>query len=171
MLTTFIGAISVAILGACIAFILRRTFGIEARWLIPASAGAGMLGFTLWADYTWFGRVVGDLPPDVVIARTHTTSWAIQPWTLAVPAVTRFQAVNAGGATPIPNAEGIVLAEVYLVARYQPTYAALMLFDCAQGRRADAVDADESGLPPDAAWVAVGTDDPALRAACDGAKG
>jgi hypothetical protein len=171
MLLTFIGAISVAVLGACLAFILNRTTGIQARWLIPASAGAGMLGFTIWADYSWFGRVAGELPPEVVVARTHATSWAVQPWTLAVPAVTRFQAVNAGGAVAIPASPDVVLAEVYLVARYQPTFAALMLFDCAHGRRADAVDADEDGLPPDGAWVAVGADDPVLRAACEGARG
>ena len=58
----FLAAIAVAIFAACVAFVVKRTFGLNARWLIPASAGAALFGFTLWNDYTWFARQADGLP-------------------------------------------------------------------------------------------------------------
>jgi hypothetical protein len=166
MLLTLVGAISVAVLAACVAFIFRRITGISARWIIPASAGAAMLGFTMWNDYTWFDRVRAELPPEVVVAQTFRHSAAIQPWTLVWPMVDRFQALNRAGLQRNEADPDVVRAEVYLVARWSPTFSTLQVFDCAGGRRADAVEAGAEGLPATDAWVAVGRDDPLLRAAC-----
>lgn len=167
MLMTFVGAISVAILAACVAFVIWRTTGVAARWIIPASAGAAMLGFTLWADYSWFGRVAGGLPESVTVARTFATSNALQPWSLAVPIVTRFQAVDVGARQRSEIDPTVVRAPVFLVERWRPTFTTVQVFDCGRGRRADAADpAGENGLPVDAAWIAVGADDALLRAAC-----
>lgn len=170
MLLTFLGAISVAILAACVVFIARRWFGFQARWLIPASAGAAMLSFTLYNDYSWFGRISGGLPPEVVVTRSFEFSNAVQPWTLAIPAVNRFQALNRASVQRHEADANMVRAEVFLVARYNPTFVTRMVFDCAGARRADAVaPSDERGLPVDTSWVALDRDDPLLLAAC--AKG
>jgi hypothetical protein len=171
MLLTFIGSIAVAVLGACIAFVVNRTTGINARWIIPAAAGAGMLGFTLWNDYTWFGRNVEGLPATVVVTARGEQSHAIQPWTLAVPTINRFQAVDLASVIRHPDRPGIRAAGVLLAQRYQPTFTTPQVFDCAEARRADANVGpfDEHGLPVPAAWVAVPEDDPLLRAVCDAA--
>lgn len=166
MLLTFFGAIAVGVLAACVAFIVRRVYGVNARFLIPLSAGAGMLGFTVWNDYTWFSRNAAGLPDTVQVARTIEKSWVIQPWTLIAPVVTRFQAVNRASVARNAEAPEVARATVYLVARYQPTFETVQLFDCAGGRRADAADAPEGGLPEARAWVTVGLDDPLLRAVC-----
>ncbi len=166
---TLLGAVAVAILAACVAFIFRRATGINARWIIPASAGGAMLAFTLWNDYSWYGRVADGLPADVTVARTFETSNVMQPWSLVAPITTRFQAVNVGGRQRSEASPRVVRAEVFLVARWQPTFTTLQVFDCDLGRRADAVDATgEDGLPPDAAWTEVGLEDALLRAACAG---
>ncbi|SDZ82282.1 hypothetical protein [Rubrimonas cliftonensis] len=169
MAITLLGAVAVAVLAACVAFIFRRVTGISARWIIPASAGAAMLAFTLWNDYSWFGRVADGLPADVTVARTFESSNALQPWSLVAPITTRFQAVNVGGRQRSEVAPRVVRAEVYLVARWQPTFTTLQIFDCARGRRADAADATGGeGLPPETAWTEVGLQDALLRAACSG---
>jgi hypothetical protein len=166
MLVTFIGAMMTAVLAACVAFIVQRWTGVNARWLIPASAGAAMLGFTLWNDYTWFSRLSADLPPEVVVVRTFQQSTAIQPWSLAVPITNRFQAVNRASLRRSEVNPDMVRAEVYLVARWTPTFTTLQVLDCAGARRADAVDSGPDGLPKPEAWVAVDRDDPLLAAAC-----
>jgi hypothetical protein len=166
MLVTFIGAVMTAVLAACVAFIIQRWTGVNARWLIPASAGAAMLGFTLWNDYTWFSRLSADLPPEVVVVRTFDQSNAMQPWSLAVPITNRFQAVNRATRQRSEVDPNIVRAEVYLVARWTPTFTTIQVFDCATGRRADAVDPGPDGLPKPEAWTQISRDDPLLAAAC-----
>ncbi len=167
MLLTFFGAIAVGVLAACVAFIVRRFYGVNARFLIPLSAGAGMLGFTVWNDYTWFGRNAAGLPETVEVARTIEKSWVIQPWTLLVPVVTRFQAVNRASVARNAATPDVARATIYLVARFQPTFETVQLFDCAAGRRADSADAPEDGgLPAQGAWVTVGLDDPLLSVVC-----
>lgn len=167
MLLTFIGAISVAVLAACVAFIVRRVTGVSARWLIPASAGVAMLAFTIWNDYSWFSRIVEGLPEDVVVAETYEQSFVLQPWTLAVPAVNRFQAVDLSRRQFSDAQPDVVRAVVYLMARYQPAFETIQIFDCAGGRRADgSAPSGADGLPAAQAWRAVGRDDPLLAAAC-----
>jgi len=171
MLLTFFGAISVGVLAACVAFIVRRVYGVNARFLIPLSAGAGMLGFTVWNDYTWFGRNAAGLPESVQVARTIEKSWVIQPWTLIAPVVTRFQAVNLASVARNAAAPDVARATVYLVARFQPTFETVQVFDCKAGRRSDAADAPgEGAAPAEGAWITVGLDDPLLRLVCDEAR-
>ena len=38
------------------------------RWIVPMSAGLGMLLFSVWNEYTWFDRVTAQLPETVVVA-------------------------------------------------------------------------------------------------------
>lgn len=167
MLLTLFGAVAVGVLAACVAFIVRRLYGVNARFLIPLSAGAGMLGFTIWNDYTWFGRNVSGLPDTVEVARAIEKSWVIQPWTLLAPVTTRYQAVDHASVARNVGAPDIARATVFLVARYQPTFETVQLFDCARGLRADAADApDPSAPPPEQAWVRVGLDDELLALVC-----
>jgi hypothetical protein len=169
MAFVLLGAAAVAVFVACVVFIVQRTFRINARWLIPASAGAAMFAFTVYNDYTWFGRTAGGLPPRFAVAESFTRSTAIQPWSLAVPYVERFVAVDLGALQVHETAAGLRRAPVHFVARFQPTLTSVQVFDCAAGRRADAAaPADPAtGLPPPAEWFALDAADPLLRAVCD----
>ncbi|PKP64747.1 MAG: hypothetical protein CVT86_03555 [Alphaproteobacteria bacterium HGW-Alphaproteobacteria-8] len=171
MLLTFFGAIAVGVLAACVAFIVRHFYGVNARFLIPLSAGAGMLGFTVWNDYTWYGRNADGLPDTVQVARTIEKSWVVQPWTLVAPVVTRFQAVNLASVSRNVATPDVARATVYLVSRFQPTFETVQVFDCAGGRRSDAADAPgDGGVPPESAWVRIGLDDPLLSLVCGEAR-
>ena len=170
MLLTFLGALSTGILAACAAFIIRRATGLNIRWLIPFSAGAAMLGFTIWNDYSWFGRQRAGLPEGVVVVEAFERSAALQPWTLIAPVVDRYSALDRRAAERHPDAPDIVRAPLFLAQRFQPTYVTPQIIDCARGRRADAVEAGPRGLPPDDAWRPLSSGHPLLRAAC-GASG
>jgi hypothetical protein len=168
MLLTFVGAIAVAILAACVAFVIYRVTGINARWIVPAAAGAGMLGFTLWNDYTWFSRNVDGLPESVVVTDRFEHSNVIQPWTLVVPMINRFRAVDLDSVKRHPERDSVRGAVVFLTPRYQPTFVTRQVFDCDENRRADAEVGpfDEAGLPVERSWAAVPADDPLLEAVC-----
>jgi hypothetical protein len=168
MLLTFIGAIAVAVLAACVAFVIYRVTGINARWIIPAAAGAGMFGFTFWNDYTWFSRNVDGLPETVVVTDSFEHRHVIQPWTLVVPMINRFRAVDTASIRAHPERPAVRGAVVFLAQRYQPTFVTRQVFDCAAGRRADAEVGpfDEAGLPVESAWASVPAGDPLLEAVC-----
>lgn len=166
MLLVFIGALSTAVLAACVAFIINRWTGANARWLIPASAGAAMFGFTMWNDYTWFGRTAGALPETVVVTDSFTQPNPLQPWSLVVAPVNRFRAVDLGALAVHPERPGLRRAPVFLVTRYNPTLVSMQLFDCDGLRRADGAASGEDGLPPAAAWSSVAPDDPLLGTVC-----
>jgi hypothetical protein len=169
MAFVLLGAVAVAVFAACIAFIIQRSFRINARWIIPAGAGAGMLFFTIYNDYTWFGRTSGALPPGFVVTQSFTRSNAIQPWSLLTPITERFVAVDLGGLQVNEARPSVRRALVHFVARFQPTLSSVQLFDCETLRRADAaapgVGAD--GLPPESEWFPFDPADPLLRAVCD----
>lgn len=168
MLLTLLGAVATAILGASVAFVIRRVWGAQVRWLVPAAAGAGMLGFTLWNDYSWFARQRDGLPPDVVVTDSFETSQTIQPWSLIWPITNRYRALDRASLVAREDDPQIRRARVFLVARYQPVFETWQIFDCRAGRRADAADAGADGLPPEDAWSDLPGDDPLLHAACAG---
>lgn len=169
MALTVLGAFAVAILAACVAFILRRMTGLFPRWIIPAAAGASMLGFTVWNDYTWFGRTVSALPDTVLVTDRFGSRNAIQPWSLLVEPVSRFRAVDLGSLRRLSVQPDIRGVGVFLVARFTPTFVTPQILDCTRGARADADPAtlDAQGLPPETAWVPVDPANPLLRAVCD----
>lgn len=171
MLLTFIGALSVAVLAACVAFVIRRTWGVQARWLIPVAAGAGMLGFTIWNDYSWFARQREGLPAGVEIVEAYAHSATIQPWTLLAPVVNRYTAIDLRAVERRPDNPAILRAPVFFAQRYQPTVVSAQIIDCAGARRADAADSGPDGLPTDDAWFALPADHPLLRAACGDGNG
>lgn len=155
---------------AGVVMLLRRLApSLVPRFMIPAAAGAAMIGFTVWSEYAWFDRQTADLPDTVAIASTHTEASPLRPWTYVQPFVNRFVAVDLAGARRNAAAPGQVIVDVFVVQRYAPTATAPVLIDCAGSRRADIADGVDFGsdgqvLNPD--WRAVGADDPLVSAVC-----
>jgi len=166
VLLTFLGALATGVLGACVAFVIRRFTGASTRWMIPFAAGAGMLGFTIWTDYSWFDRQREGLPEDVVVVEAFEHSAALQPWTLIFPVVNRYSALDRAGAERHPARPELVRAPVFLAQRWQPSFVAPQVIDCAEGRRADAASVGGDGLPPEDAWFDLPARHPLLEAAC-----
>ncbi|WP_050528467.1 hypothetical protein [Pseudorhodobacter aquimaris] len=150
--------------------ILRHlTKGRIPKWTIPAAFGLGMLLFSVWNEYSWYGRTTEALPGDVVILSTPTDKVIYRPWTYIFPVSLRFAALDRTGMVTSLEDSRFRRAEVMLVQRWAPTRRVPLAFDCAGSRRADLVEGAE--LAPDGtlsggAWVDVGPDDELLQAAC-----
>lgn len=147
--------------------VLRRP---APRWLLPFAAGAGMLGFHLWNEYTWFDRTATALPDHVVVAKSYTYETPFQPWTLLMPRINRFAAVDRASIRRHDEAPDYVMADIFLVTRLAETAKVTQIYDCVQARRTEvsaSMSVDERGLPVDAAWTPSEADEPLFKMVCD----
>ncbi len=164
---------AIGIFAACLVFIikhlLRRRGKSAPRWAMPAVIGLTMIGYSVWNEYTWFDRITSALPPTVEIVGKGQRSAFWAPWTYLQPVTVRFIALDTRARIQSTERPGLVLSELLLVERWQPTRSVPMAFDCHHGRQATLaggarIDAD--GTLEGAQWQAVAADSPALRVAC-----
>lgn len=172
MFFEFVAAIAAAFLGAGLALLAGwLSGGRMPRWLMPVAAGAGMLGYTIWSEYTWYARTTSDLPPGVSVTLVNESRAVYRPWTYAVPMVNRFAAVDTVSVRTNDAAPGARIADMYFFERWQPQRRIEVMFDCPAGRHAPLVTVsfEEGGGIAEAAWSDVGAEDPSLAAACGAA--
>jgi len=171
MIWTLIGTLMVGVGAASVVYVVLRALRWPVPgWVLPAAAGAGMLGFHLWSDYAWADRTAAELPDHVVVAERYTSRSMLQPWTYLVAKVDRFAAVDTAAIRYHPAVDDMVMATVHLVTRWYPTVTTRQLYDCETPRRADIgadFAVDEEGRPIDPDWVALPPDDPIRSVACD----
>ncbi len=139
------------------------------RWAAPVAAGAAMLGFTVWAEYTWFDRTAGSLPEGVVVTETATKTAFWQPWTYARPMVHRFVALDRAATRRNDKLPTQRLTDLLLFERWAAVNAVPVVFDCAAHRRAPMVEGVEFGADGQiegVVWAALDASDPTLKAAC-----
>ena len=170
MIFQLLGSLLLGICAAVALMLAYRLLGRRApRWVLPAAAGAAMLGFHVWSDYTWFRRTAAALPEPLTVAAAPASATPLQPWTYLLPRVERFVVINPRAIRWNERAPGLRLAEVFLVARYMPTLTAAQLFDCTTPRRIGAprgLALDAEGRPEGVEWVPLEPGDPLLRAVC-----
>lgn len=88
-----------------VAFFLRRASrGRIPKWLIPMSAGLGMLGYLAYYDYTWFDWKQSQLPAESVVFDVRTGSDFFRPWTYLIPSTASFSVLD-GRVTRYQQAE------------------------------------------------------------------
>jgi hypothetical protein len=139
------------------------------RWLMPAAAALGLIGYTVWSEYSWFGRVSSELPPGVEVAWSETAANGLRPWTFLFPLTTRFVALDTREMAAHPANAALRLAPVYDIARWTPPRDGMMVFDCAAGRQVlltDQVTIDDQGMLSGADWVVPGPEDGFQTLAC-----
>lgn len=135
------------------------------RWLTPVLAGTAMLGYAIWSEYSWAARTTQALPEGVEVLLTVEETRLWKPWTYLVPQVTRIMALDRASVQTNAQAPGIVLADLYLFARWTSPAKRPQLVDCAKSARADVSTAALSD-PSTAAWRRAGGDDPLMKALC-----
>jgi hypothetical protein len=64
------------------------------RWLIPVFAGAGMLGYLVYGEYTWYDHKLSQLPEEAIVVDTENEGILWRPWTFVFPYVTAFSTVD-----------------------------------------------------------------------------
>lgn len=162
LIATFAAGIAAAGM-ALIAGHLTR--GLLPRWSVPVAAGAAMLAYAVWSEYTWAGRTVAGFPDGVEVLTTVEETRFWKPWTYVVPQTTRIMALDRAGVQTKADATGVLLADVYLFARWTPPAKRPQLVDCEDGARAD-VSTAALADPDNATWRSVADDDPLMEALC-----
>lgn len=170
MFLDFIATMAAAFAAAGIVLVLVRVVRLRLpKWILPFAAGAAMIGYAVWSEYSWFPRVTAALPDSVVVAsRNEATGWW-RPWTYAAPLTSRFIAVDRASIRSHSAVPGQRMVNVLLVARWQGTVTVPVLYDCEAARRADLIDGAEFGTDGSvvgAEWRELPADDPVMRAAC-----
>ncbi|RDL47287.1 hypothetical protein BLJAPNOD_06127 [Ensifer sp. M14] len=171
MLFELIAAIVAGIALAGIVMALRRiSRGLLPKWLIPAAAGMGILGYGVWSEYSWFSRSLAAQPEGVIVAWHNAESDAWRPWTYLAPVVTRFTAVDKRTAQRNPEFADQVIVDLLFAARWQSSVLIKVIFDCAGHKRADLagknVTIAQNGHVTGANWIDLAADDSVLKAAC-----
>jgi hypothetical protein len=170
MFWEFVATIFAGLGAAGLVLILRfATRGKIPRWAIPMSAGAAMIAFQIYSEYTWFSHQKSLLPSDVKVAEAFEESVAWRPWTLVAPQTVRFIAVRLGqGAINRINPE-LVLAEIYFFERRLSAQRMHQVFHCGMRARAELTEdlqIPEPGAEPGAQWSKLTADDPILNIVC-----
>jgi len=135
------------------------------KWTTPVMAGAAMLGYAIWSEYSWAGRTTDGLPEgvEVLVTVEETRFW--KPWTYVIPQTTRIMALDRESVQTNPDAPGILLADLYFFARWTPPAKRPQLVNCAEGARAD-VSGAALADPSEATWRSMDEDDPLSEALC-----
>lgn len=160
-------------LGAAgVALVLRLLSGKRLpKWLVPACAGLGMLGFQIYTEYTWFAHQKDLLPEGVVVVRTATEQVPWRPWSYLAPQTVRFMALNVGQASVNARHPNLMLAELYLFERRRSARRVPQVIDCERGARAvftQDLTFPEPGQALGDAWYPLAPEDPMLTSICDG---
>jgi len=95
MFWTFIATVFCGLGAAGIALGIRAISRNKApRWIIPVFAGAGMLGYLIHGEYTWFELKQSQLPEEAIVVDTESDGILWRPWTFVAPYVTAFSTVD-----------------------------------------------------------------------------
>lgn len=170
MLFDLIATIASGFAAAGIVLILNFIVGKRLPgWAVPAAAGAGMLAFAIWSEYSWASRAMMHMPPEVEVASTNQVRAWYRPWTYVVPQVNRLIAVDHRFTRRHAERPGEVMTRVLLMGRWEPSRQFGVVFDCVGHRRADLIDQvvlSEEGDLVNARWFQLEAGDPVMRAAC-----
>lgn len=169
MILEFIAAIVVGFAAGGIVHLMRRGMHWIAPWAVPAAAGAAMIGFAVYMEYTWASRTVETLPDQAVVASQNAINSWYRPWTYLFPLTNRMIVVDHRFTRRNEAHPDKLLTAVVMLGRYEPGRQIPVVFDCAENQRAE-LDAEvqfaaDGGLEG-ATWRPLPADDPILRAAC-----
>lgn len=170
MILDFIAAIAMgfALMG-CVMLINRLIGRRLGPWVYPASVALGMIGYTVWAEYSWAARQL-ESQPQLRVASENGERVFYRPWTYLWPQVTRMITVDVSQTRVHENQPDQVLTQLVLIGKWEPVRAVNVLFDCAAPARVDL--AQSAQMAPDGSidgveWLPLNADDPVLRTACD----
>lgn len=165
-------AVVAAALVLALWLVLRVTGRRLPRGTVPLAVGLALVGYAIYAEYSWSERVRARLPPGAVVVHAGQGPAPFSPWAKLFPRDDRLSVVDAASVRRHPDHPDLVIAELALIGRYRPTRRVTELVDCAGGRRTTlGADQrfDETGLPLDPEWRPLGRTHPLSAALCDGA--
>lgn len=169
MILDFIAAIAAGFGLLTVTFIVNHLTGKRlGPWIWPATVAVGMVGYTVWAEYSWASRTIA-AQPQLRLASTNSERVFYRPWTYLVPHISRMIAVDETRTLVHPDHPDLVLTDLVLMGRWEPVRVIGVVFNCTDATRADLVEGVEladDGSVIGATWVAMEPDDSVLATAC-----
>ncbi|MGG7566175.1 hypothetical protein ACQ5SO_08445 [Rhodovulum sp. DZ06] len=170
MFWELIGAIALGVGAGGFAMALRKLSGGRLPgWLVPAAAGIGMIGYSVYMDYAWGPRARDGLPAGLVVVESAAAPTWFKPWTWVSPPEERFAALDVAAARRNDAAPGMRLATLYFYDRRMPPAAMDLLADCPGSRLGQVPQGaalGDAGLPEGVRWRGAEAGDPVLSALC-----
>jgi hypothetical protein len=139
------------------------------RWLVPAMAGAGMIGYAVWSEYSWYARSSAVLPQGVVVVWAEPEEMPLRPWTFFAPLVLRYVAMDLRELAIHPVNADLRLAPLYYFGRWENTRNGMMVVDCTAGRQVlvtEGVAITDDGQLAGGTWTDPPDGDGYQKAAC-----
>lgn len=171
MLWELIATVVAGLGGAGIALMLRKLSANKAPiWLIPAFAGATMLGFQIHSEYSWFDHQASLLPAGVVVVKTVQEQAVWRPWSYLYPQTLRFIAADVNNATQNQLNNQIMLVDLYFFQRRAAARRVPIVLHCQQHARTEfsqQMDIPAADAPLSNSWHKLSADDPLLTAVCN----
>lgn len=120
---------------AGIALSLRKMFKKLPRWIIPAMAGLGMIGFQVYHEYSWFSHTASRLPTKTVVLASAAKPVFYQPWSYYHAPTRWFVAVDTENIKEMDA--HIKATQLYFFERRMPALPVPVLVDCQNGVQSD----------------------------------
>jgi hypothetical protein len=169
MALELLAAFFVAVTVGLIVWALGRWVPGMPRWIMPAAAGAALVGYTIWSEYSWFGRVSAELPAELEVVVIQDEVMPLRPWTYLAPITMRFVALDHRKTLAHPEATNLRMVTLYSFARWKPVAEGLMAVDCIGKRHVmvvDGVTISDDGTLSGADWQPATPQDKLQDAAC-----
>lgn len=172
MLFELIATFAAGFMAAGVILVINLTFkGWLPKWVMPVCAGAAMIGYTIWSEYSWHDRAVASLQPGLEVASSGAgTSWW-RPWTYVYPMKERFVVVDAASLRMHPNTPDQRVVTLYFYARWSAPQAVPVAYNCADSTRtllAEGTELTEDGQITGAEWRPVAPSEPVFTKVCTG---
>jgi hypothetical protein len=162
------GLLVAATLGLMV-WALRRWLPSMPKWSVPFAAALGLIGYTIWSEYSWYDRVSGELPTELEIVAVQDEAMPLRPWTYLAPIKMRFVAMDHRKTLAHPQAKDLRMVTLYSFSRWKPVDQGLMAVDCAGKRHVMVVEGvafSADGVLTGADWQMAGPEDQLHVAAC-----
>ncbi|QEY58661.1 hypothetical protein FXF61_05535 [Pseudomonas sp. C27(2019)] len=121
MIWHLVAVFSAGLGAAGIAFLLRSISRQRLpKWIIPALAGIGMLGYQIYFEYSWFDHQSSRQPEGAIVTSSQKGEMFWRPWTYIYPMTIAFTVVDTKNLN-VKNIDGFTLVE-FIEYRFEKKY-------------------------------------------------
>ena len=138
MIWEFVATLSAGIGAAGIMMMIRLFIKKLPKWLVPAAAGLGMIGFQVHSEYTWFDHTRSLLPKSAVVVAEVSESAFYRPWSYVKPQVLKFVAIDSAKTVPVGESGQILQTNLYFFERRMSAQPWPILINCQTRLQANA---------------------------------
>jgi len=169
MIWHLIAAVFAGLSMAGVALLLRKLSGQRLpKWIIPVFAGAGMLGYQIHIEYSWFEHKQTQLPEETLVVASEYQENVWRPWTYVYPMTGAFTVLDTSSLTERQLGEQRVME--FMLYRFQKQHvdqvrSQAYVLNCSSR---ELLPLEDDRTPDLEQMRRLGTSDPLYAAACQG---